>query len=189
MHTFTTLTRFADYRPTQLDAAGLGSDGQEDWLVLPLIQTRDSGPLEESNFAAALADADANGVQRDVHRFGHWGPGWFEIIVVAPAHRAWAESLARALEDYPVLDDADLGEREHDDACASWDTWGARDFMRAVQRLLPDGADADDMTAPDLGEAQECGLDVEHGGDGPHFCHMERAAKAWLDKQQKGATP
>lgn len=185
----TTLTRFADYRPTQFDAAGLGAEGQEDWLVLPLIQTRDSGPLEESNFAAAIRDAETHGVEHATHRFGHWGPGWFEIIVVAPAHRAWAESLADALEDYPVLDEEDLGEREHEDACTSWDSWGARDFMRQVQRLLPEGEDADDMTAPDLSEAQECGLDVEHGGDGPHFCHLEQAASAWLAKQQKGVAP
>lgn len=189
MSAMTALTRFADYRPTQFDARGLGAEGHGDWLVLPLIQTRDSGPLEESNFAAALADAEAHGVAHAIHRFGHWGPGWFEIIAVAPAHRAWAESLAEALEDYPVLDETDLGEREYEDACTSWNMWGARDFMRQVQRLLP-GEDADDMTAPDLSEAQDCGLGVEHGGDGPHFIRVEKAASAWLAKQQqKGVAP
>jgi hypothetical protein len=177
------LTLFKDYRPTQFDAAGMGAEGQEDWLVLPVIRTRDSGPREESNFHAALKDATDNSVEHDTHRFGHWGPGWFEIIVIAPAHRAWGESLAKALADYPVLDEADLGEREHEDACAGWESWGSSDFMRAVAALLPEGQDADDLTAPDLSEAQECGVDVEHGGDGPHFCHMEEAAKAWLESK------
>lgn len=192
------LERFADFQPTYVDPRGLGSDGQEDWLVVPVSQTRDSGLLEKSNFDAAedslrrvqrrcdkarrrivklvkrvgrttdtyirfvatelcrvdqttddaMSDilkaeerlyalvgipAPECGAERtcdflarletaleasdfETHRFGHWGPGWIEIIVVRPGsacHRE-AQAIAAAVSDYPVLDEHDYSEREHE---------------------------------------------------------------------------
>lgn len=188
------LQRFADFQPTAFDCKGLGSDGQEDWLVLPISQTRDSGLLEQSNFDAAedslrrvqkrcdkarrriLHKLNRRNVETPVlgvsvldfaldmcsgisstnclnrllatvglpsikgetiagfaerleslslcsdfetHRFGHWGPGWVEIIVVRPGsacHRE-AQAIAAAVSDYPVLDESDYSRREYESQC------------------------------------------------------------------------
>lgn len=108
------LQRFADYQPTQFDAKGLGSDEQEDWRVLPTMQTRDSEALDRSNFAVAQRILEDAGVDYQVHRFGHWGPGWFEILVVEPTPTGLkvAGEIACALADYPVLDEMHLSELE-----------------------------------------------------------------------------
>ena len=107
---------FGEFRPTAFDCRGLGSDGQEDWLVLPVSQTRDSEALAKSNFEAATKwlETEAEDEDWETHSFGHWGPGWFEIIVVRPgstAHKI-AYDIECALSDYPVLDDEDYSRRE-----------------------------------------------------------------------------
>jgi hypothetical protein len=109
---------FKEYKPTDFDSAGLGSDEtNQAWLVIPVIQTRDSDSFELSNFAAALEMLGGEGEDVQVHRFGHWGPGWFEIIIVNPLNPAIlkiAEDIERSLESYPLLDDEDYSEREYE---------------------------------------------------------------------------
>ena len=174
------LKRYADFAPTAFDPRGLGAsrmgnddEGRGDWLVGPILQTRDSGPLELSNFRTVLADVGGEGDDVEVHRFGHWGPGWFEIILARPGSDAatklaeWADRLS----DYPVADESDLGELESEDEVASWDAWGRREWAGHVSKLWKD-ADFEDVTNDEWdalwGEAEgEC----EHGGDGPHFMY------------------
>lgn len=210
------LQRFGDHRPTQFDSRGVGSDGQEDWLVVPVSRTRDSGLLEQSNFEKTLESIErvtrrierarrhiaykldrlfadtpflgrtldwfgsemgwrkpkaiermcsivdlpmvdgetvaafaerlgrtlAVDYDRDyqTHQFNHWGPGWFEIIVVRPgsaAHRE-AQAIAAALSDYPVLDESDFSEREHEASLEN-----VEQVIRDVSRSL-DGDESDD---------------------------------------------
>lgn len=124
---------YAEYRPTGFDAAGLGLPGRQDWIVCPVIQTRDSGCLETSNFAAALEILGGECETVEVHRFGHWGPGWYEIILVSPERAAAVEDIAAALENCPALDEDDLSEREHNEYIESWERWGYRDFTAALR--------------------------------------------------------
>jgi hypothetical protein len=213
------LQRFADFQPTAFDHRGVGSDGQEDWLVLPISQTRDSGLLEQSNFDAAedslrrvqarcdkarrrilhklnrrnvetpflgvsvrefakemcdmFADFDDNSEAErrlletvglppvdgetiagfaerleslslcsdfETHRFGHWGPGWFEIIVVRPGsacHRE-AQAIVAAVSDYPVLDESDYSRREYESQCEA-----ISESLRSLT-IEDDGADVGD---------------------------------------------
>ena len=58
----------------------------------------------------------------EVHRFGHWGCGWFEIIIVDPTskHAAIAQSIKDDLENYPVLNEDDFCEREHESIMGVW---------------------------------------------------------------------
>ena len=129
------LQTYGEFRPTQFDPRGLGLDDRQGWLVVPVSRTRDSGPLEESNYACtmkALREVDPEGNDHEDHRFGHWGPGWFEVIIVRPeskAHRV-AQDIAAALADYPVLDDTDLSQREEETAGAIW-----RDCYNTRQRI------------------------------------------------------
>lgn len=130
---------YAKFRPTGFDAPGLGLDNRQDWLVLGISRTRDSGPLTNSNFEAAekaLDKIDPDGQDHETHAFGHWGPGWFEAILIRPgtACEAEAEEMEGALSDYPVLDEEDYSRRSHDAACEAWENTRMRDRIRILAR-------------------------------------------------------
>jgi hypothetical protein len=112
---------YREWAPTAMDPRGLAGDriGRSDWLVGPVSITRDSEALSLSNWRVALRSlesVDPDGEDHEVHRFGHWGPGWFEVILIRPgtgAHReAWG--IECSLADYPVLSDDDFSELEHE---------------------------------------------------------------------------
>jgi len=120
------LKSYSEFQPTGLDPRGLGAGrmGQRDddrdrseWLVAPVSRTRDSEALEVSNFSVAersLDKLDPDGNDHETHRFGHWGPGWFEIIIVRPGsacHRE-AQEIGATLSGHTALDDADFSERQ-----------------------------------------------------------------------------
>ena len=113
---------YRQFAPTACDSRGLGLPDRQDWLVGPCSRTRDSGPLEESNFASLLDRLGGEGDNVEVHRFGHWGPGWFEIVLISPDsdERIAAEDCEASLSDYPVLDDEDFCEREEGAALETW---------------------------------------------------------------------
>jgi hypothetical protein len=151
----TRLRTYGQYRPTAFDPAGafLSSDDPEEdrspWLVGPCGLNRDSCSLDKANWRAlraSLERVDPDGADHEVHRFGHWACGWFEIIIARPGSAAAddMEESARALDNYPVLDDEMLVEEEREDEDRSWRVY-AREFRRALERAL----------ASDLGMSDE----------------------------------
>lgn len=116
---------YSKFRPTDLDIAGLGCPDQQDWLVAPVSVNRDSGPLERSNWRIVLQDLESydTGEDLQVHRFGHWGPGWFEIILIRPGTKCAkiAEQWENALADYPVACESDYSELEYEEAQSIWE--------------------------------------------------------------------
>jgi len=130
------MIKYSEFQPTGFDAKGAFLDERQDWLVVPVGRTRDSGPFDNSNFETALDMLGGESETVEVHSFNHWGPGWFEIIVVAPDSEAAkkAEEIEASLENYPVLDDEDLSRREYDDFLESWDSWARKDFVRFLGR-------------------------------------------------------
>lgn len=92
--TATTLQTYRDYKPTSYDSAGLSLPDRQDWLVAPVIQTRDSDCLEQSNFASLLGSIGGESDTVEVHSFNHWGPGWFEIILIDPADEKACQTAA-----------------------------------------------------------------------------------------------
>lgn len=123
-------------------------EDRNNWLLVPVGRNRDSGPLEESNFEAALEILGGESETVEVHRFGHWGPGWFEIIICHPSRLKDVEDVAHSLEDYPVLNDEDHSSREWDAMQEDWDNWGRRDFEKAVMSELESICeDAEDQEA------------------------------------------
>jgi len=145
------LQRYADFRPTSFDPAGLARHrmGYDDddcdrssWLVCPTSQTRDSGTLAQSNYAqmlAALEECDPEGEHHEEHRFGHWACGWFEVIIVRPDSPAQkvAEDAASALADYPILNDEDHSERESEEQVRDWHSFAREDFIKEMLEAYP----------------------------------------------------
>lgn len=128
---------YSKHQPTGFDPRGAFLPERQHWLVAPVIQTRDSGPLDQSNFACFLAAVGGESETVEVHRFGHWGPGWYEIIIIDPESPAVreAEECEGALSDYPVLDDTDYSEREYNAAAECWQHMRVRDRVGCLQRF------------------------------------------------------
>lgn len=148
---------YSQFRPTPFDVRGLGLENRQDWLVAPVSHNRDSEHLDESNFAAALKALGGESETVEVHRFGHWGPGWFEIIIIDPADESRvkiAEDIEAALEDYPVLDEEDWSRREYESYTDSWQHWAGSDFGRELQRTLKLSDAATDVITDAAPEAQ-----------------------------------
>jgi len=120
----TDMQQYKEFAPTCFDSKGAFLPDRQNWYVLPVSQTRDSGPLDQSNFNEAL---NILGGERsnicEVHRFGLWGPGWFKIIIVNPKAGATmkkALNIECSLADYPVLNEEDCSEREWEHATEVW---------------------------------------------------------------------
>lgn len=128
---------YGEFQPTAFDRRGLFLPERHNWLVAPVSQTRDSGPLEQSNFETALAELGGESDAVEVHRFGHWGPGWYEIILIDPAD-AGAVDKARGMEerlaDYPILDEEDFSRRELEAAEKAWAAMGRASRAYALER-------------------------------------------------------
>lgn len=132
------MERYGDFRPTPFDSNenfiafdSEGLDSIEGWFIV-LGRNRDSDILTESNFDAALKSLGGEGDDVQVHRFGHWACGWYELLLVRPDTKACkrAEEIESALSDYPVLDDEDLSEREQEEADRIW-----RDCYSVKERI------------------------------------------------------
>ena len=126
--------RYSEFRPTAADCHYYLED-REDWVVAPVSRNRDSGALENSNFEVALdrlLGADSGGEAVEKHRFGHWGHGWFEIVLVHPSLAGQVEKIEEALENYGILDEEDLGRRQIEEEDEGWRLWGHRDVVAAL---------------------------------------------------------
>lgn len=128
------LQTYASFSPSPFDHAGAFLPDRRDWLLAPISRTRDSDCLNESNFEECLAALGGESEDVEVHRFGHWGPGWFEIILIrpdSPAQRI-AEDIADALANYPVINDEDFSRREWEAYEEAWNNWGHKEFVDRV---------------------------------------------------------
>lgn len=123
------MQKYCDFQPSAFDSRSnfMAFDADalesiEEWFVLPCSRNRDSDCLSESNFAVALDMLGGESETVQVHRFGHWACGWYEIIVVKPETDAakTAQEIEDSLDDYPVLDDEDFSEREQKEADRVW---------------------------------------------------------------------
>jgi hypothetical protein len=125
------------FAPTGFDPKGLALYDQQDWLVAPCGRNRDSGLLDRSNFKALenLLEATPN-EDWELHRFGHWACGWFEIIIVRPGSPA--ETIARevesALDNYPVLNDEDYSTAVYEAESEYWCGLSIGDRVQLIQR-------------------------------------------------------
>lgn len=183
---------YKQHQPTGFDRAGAFLPDRQDWLVAPVTQTRDSGPIDESNFHSFLKGLGGESDDVEVHRFGHWACGWYEIILVdakASAIVALAQEMEDTLEGYPVLDEQDLSERESKAEQEGWDSWARRDFSSDLKRKvesdwngtsehgyqpkeIDDGFDL--LTEENIDHLWSNGADkadwiCQHASDGPSF--------------------
>lgn len=124
------MQKYQQFRPTALDSH-INLDNRENWLVLSFTQNRDSECLDRSNFLQALEALGGESGSVEVHRFGHWANGWFELILIDPNCESTvkiAYELERWIENYPVLNDEHFSELEHEELIENWNSWQCREF-------------------------------------------------------------
>lgn len=128
--------KYREHSPTQFDH-NIDIDRSE-WYLMPVSRTRDSGILENCNFDEFLEGLGGESETVELRRFGHWGPGWYEIIIVDPSdEKALAEAydMANRLENYPILNEDKLSELEWDAACEEW-LEAKNDIVIAVENAI-----------------------------------------------------
>ena len=139
------MIQYKEFAPTEFDHKGLhiygdDEDDRGEWYVAPVGITRDTpeGSYSYSNFKVLEQELENKcGEEWENHRFGHWGPGWFEIILVKPNSRAFwiCDETERALEDYPILDEEDHSCRQWDAAVEAWEWMQLDDRVKACSRF------------------------------------------------------
>jgi len=122
---------FKQYRDTS-EAFASRLEDRDDWLVT-FSRNRDSDILDESNFDAALKTLGGESETVEIVRFGHWACGWVEHIFVHPSRAATVAAIEKQIDDYPVLDEDDFGNRESEAAYAAWLDYGCREFAEVMQ--------------------------------------------------------
>lgn len=129
---------YSKFKPTQFDYH-ITVDNQETWFVAPVSHNRDSGVLTRANwdaFVAMIGPESEDAYQ--IHRFGHWGPGWFEIILINPANEKLVKignDAENALADYPVLDDELFSQMEMDEANEVWaNCYDERERLKYIRK-------------------------------------------------------
>ena len=107
------------------------------FLLVPVIRTRDSGIRQLSNFNTALKMLGGESDTVQIHRFGHWGCGWFERILIDPKDAravAKGEDIESCLADCPILDDSDYSEREWEYAQETWRKMSLRERIELCKK-------------------------------------------------------
>lgn len=104
------MEKYKNFQPTRFDSKGLSGEyhGISEFWVAPCSQHRDSECLDRANFDGLLKALGGESKSVQVHRFGHWANGWFELILISPKaikKVKIAEEIEQGLENYPVVDD------------------------------------------------------------------------------------
>lgn len=85
-------------------------------FVVVLGRNRDSNNVEETNFEAALERLGGESKNVHVERFGHWGCGWFELLLVNPRSKKINEAykITNELKKYPLLNEDSFYDRQRE---------------------------------------------------------------------------
>jgi hypothetical protein len=133
---------YQDFQPTGMDPKGLGLPEKQNWLVVGIATNRDADTLTQSNWEVLCrelekAEAGKSGESDwDIHRFGHWGPGWFQLVLVRPETPVAkvAKELEDCLSEYPVLDDNHYSDLESQEIEYRWKQSSLRERVTMCQK-------------------------------------------------------
>jgi hypothetical protein len=123
-------TQYKDFAPTGFDYKGFCLHERQGWYVAPCTYTRDTGLLSLATWASQLEILV--GTEYEIHRLGHWGCGWFEIVLVHPDHLEVVEEIEAALAYYPVLDDELYSSMVHTAAEEYWENASIQDRIEIL---------------------------------------------------------
>jgi hypothetical protein len=143
------MQRFSEFQPTGLDsprnyiAWDDSLDDKGNWFVSPCLISRDSGCLSQSNWEYCEATYDALNENQEqtetwdsyeIHRFGHWACGWYEIMLIRPYTKCheMALEIEAYLEHYCILDESDFCEKEQEVHEENYQNYGERQLQEEL---------------------------------------------------------
>jgi hypothetical protein len=107
------------------------------WGFAPFGMHRDSDLLTQSNFAFVVRELRrVSGKSVEVMHTSHWAVGWYDHVMVRTTAPKTMEKLLELYErhdNYPVLDEEDLWEREREQADGAYETWAKWDVGKLVE--------------------------------------------------------
>ena len=121
---------YKDYQPTSWDSKAnfIGNTVEIDnFYVAPEILPRDAKVYQESNFQAILDLLGGESDYVQVHRFGHWACGHYELILVHPLLLPALEEIEGRLNNYPLLNEDDYLDRLNEAANQLWGKMSLRE--------------------------------------------------------------
>lgn len=120
---------YSQFCPTQFDYQ-IPIEDRADWFLAPVIRTRDSGIMTQSNWECQIDALELAMAKYEVHSFGHWANGWFDIILVDPEHVEVVEEIEASLIDYPILDEAHYANAEWEAIRDYWERMRLKERIR-----------------------------------------------------------
>lgn len=132
------LDTYDGHRPTPWD--GHICPEFDTFYVAPISQNRDSGCQSRSNWTVGTEEIlkASQHDETEIHCFGHWACGWYEMLLIHPADvpaLRVAAAMAAALEDHPVLNEDHLSELEYEEAAEYWERCSVSDRVEILQRF------------------------------------------------------
>ena len=122
---------YSHHTPTAFDNH-ISIEDRENWLVAPCTRNRDSDVFTRANFEAQLSWLNKKNCEFEVHSFGHWACGWYEIVLVHPSHAEIVEEIEGSIEDYPVLDEDLYSSMQYNEAQDLWYNMSVRGRIALV---------------------------------------------------------
>jgi hypothetical protein len=133
------------------DFAYWGGEDRSIW-GMAYSHNRDSDLAEESNWDSMIKLMTRhNSRSIQIILCNHWACGWIEYMLINTNHKKAMYRLygiLGRLEDYPILDDEDLSNREWEQAQEAYDNWASYDVnrlsvMNDITPLLDENGDYD----------------------------------------------
>lgn len=121
--------KYCEFKPTSFDRH-ITLENREDWLVMPVSINRDTEScVTLSNWQVCQDMMDKDNIEYEIHNFGHWACGWFEILIVHPDSQDFVEEIEGLLSEYPILNDEHHSNMELEKDDQAWESYGYRDFI------------------------------------------------------------
>lgn len=131
------IQRYGNFTPTSFDPHICNE--LDHLYIAPAGLNRDSGILQTSNWEVVTQDilGKATHDETQIHRFGHWACGWFELLLVHPNDDAalqCADEWAASLSDYPVASDEHFSEMEWEAKVEYWGNCSVSERVELCQQ-------------------------------------------------------
>jgi hypothetical protein len=121
--------KYSGFKPTGFDNH-IQIEDREDWLVMPISINRDTEScITLSNWQVCQDMMDKANIEYEIHNFGHWACGWFEILIVHPDSQDFVEEIGCLLSEYPILNDEHHSQLETERDDQAWESYGYPDFI------------------------------------------------------------
>jgi hypothetical protein len=121
--------KYSGFKPTGFDNH-IQIEDRENWHIMPISINRDTEScITLSNWQVCQDMMNKANIEYEVHNFGHWACGWFEILLVSPDSQDFVEEIENLLSEYPILNEEHHSQLETERDDQAWESYGYRDFI------------------------------------------------------------